>query len=82
MPYSIAKLKPNLFCEALLVALDLHGGRDFQMGLTKVFFSSGKLQFLDELTSTSQEIIQNIADKVRRWIARQVKANFAKNVTY
>jgi hypothetical protein len=36
MPKAIAELKPATFCEALLVALDLHGGRDFQMGLTKV----------------------------------------------
>jgi len=36
MPPLIAKLKPITFCEAILVALDLDGGRDFQMGLTKV----------------------------------------------
>lgn len=44
------RLKPNTFCEALLVALDLHGGRDFQMGLTKVFFRPGKLAVMDALT--------------------------------
>lgn len=36
MPMALAKLKPIVFAEALLIALDLHGGRDFQMGLTKV----------------------------------------------
>ncbi len=36
MPLVISKLKPITFCEAVLVALDLHGGKDFQMGLTKV----------------------------------------------
>ncbi len=36
MPVALSKLKPVVFSEALLVALDLDGGRDFQMGLTKV----------------------------------------------
>ena len=36
MPIALSRLKPTVFSEALLVALDLHGGRDFQMGLTKV----------------------------------------------
>ena len=31
MPVEIARLKPSLFCEALLVALDLEGGKDFQV---------------------------------------------------
>jgi myosin-6 len=43
MPRQLLKLKPITFCEAILVALDLDGGRDFQMGLTKVFFRPGKL---------------------------------------
>lgn len=35
MPAMLQNLKPVTFCEAVLVALDLDGGRDFQMGLTK-----------------------------------------------
>ena len=55
LPAFMSKLKPITFCEALLVALDLNGGRDFQMGLTKVFFRAGKLQVLDDLTNDSRE---------------------------
>ena len=33
MPAMMTKLKPITFCEALLVALDLEGGRDFQPAL-------------------------------------------------
>ncbi|KJE91980.1 MYO6 protein, variant [Capsaspora owczarzaki ATCC 30864] len=71
MPPSIARLKPATFCEALLVALDLNGGRDFQMGLTKVFFRSGKLAFLDELLNGSGDAIGNIVGKVKKWLARK-----------
>jgi len=71
MPLIIANLKPITFCEALLVALDLDGGKDFQMGLTKVFFRAGKLQFLDELTSNSKDTINNIVEKVRKWLAHK-----------
>lgn len=35
MPAILQSLKPITFCEAVLVALNLDGGRDFQMGLTK-----------------------------------------------
>jgi myosin heavy subunit len=36
-----SRLSPALFCEAVLVALDLHGGKDFQIGLTKVCVCDG-----------------------------------------
>lgn len=71
MPTMLSKLKPIMFCEALLVALDLHGGRDFQMGLTKVFFRPGKLAFMDELTSADPENVDAIVRKVRVWLARK-----------
>jgi myosin heavy subunit len=71
MPTSISRLKPMTFCEALLVALDLNGGRDFQMGLTKVFFRAGKLQFLDDLTSNSKDTINSIVGKVKKYLARK-----------
>jgi myosin heavy subunit len=71
MPPAIARLKPMTFCEAVLVALDLNGGKDFQMGLTKVFFRAGKLQFLDDLTSNSQATINGIVGKVKSWLARK-----------
>jgi len=71
MPPAIARLKPITFCEALLVALDLNGGKDFQMGLTKVFFRSGKLQFLDDLMSDSTDAITAVVGKVKKWLARK-----------
>jgi myosin-6 len=71
MPAMMTRLKPITFCEALLVALDLEGGRDFQVGLTKVFFRAGKLAFMDELTNGSQENVEAIVKKVQKWLARQ-----------
>eukprot|EP00039_Didymoeca_costata_P004049 m.71095 g.71095 ORF g.71095 m.71095 type:complete len:1393 (+) comp12208_c0_seq1:11-4189(+) len=71
MPAMLQKLKPVTFCEALLVALDLDGGKDFQMGLTKVFFRSGKLAFMDELTTAAPENVEAIVKKVKVWLARK-----------
>ena len=70
MPASLQRLKPQLFCEALLVALELHGGRDFQVGLTKVFFRPGKLGLIDELTTGTGQGVAAIIKKVRHWVAR------------
>ena len=71
MPPMLQKLKPNIFCEALLVALDLDGGKDFQMGLTKVFFRPGKLAIMDQLTMNTPENVEVIVAKVRKWLARK-----------
>lgn len=71
MPAMLARLNPITFCEALLVALDLNGGSDFQMGLTKVFFRPGKLALLDQLTSATPENVDAIVRKVRKWLARK-----------
>ena len=71
MPAVLAKLKPMVFSEALLVALDLNGGRDFQMGLTKIFFRPGKLAFMDELTSSAGDSHDAIVRKVRKWLAHK-----------
>ena len=71
MPAMMAKLKPMTFSEALLVALDLHGGKDYQMGLTKIFFRAGKLAFMDDLTSNNAASVEGIVKKVRAWLARK-----------
>jgi myosin VI len=71
MPEEIQRLKPSLFCEALLVAHDLEGGADFQMGLSRVFFRAGKLAFMDDLLSSSPAKVDEIVRKVRRWLARK-----------
>merc|ERR1711988_1146303 len=71
MPVEIASLKPSLFCEALLVALDLEGGKDFQMGLSRVFFRAGKLAFMDDLIYGTPAQMQQIIEKVRLWLAKK-----------
>lgn len=71
MPQEIQNLKPVLFCEALLVAHDLVGGADFQMGLSRVFFRAGKLAFMEELLSSSPAKVEEIVRKVRLWLARK-----------
>jgi len=71
MPAMLQKLRPITFCEAVLVALDLDGGRDFQMGLTKVFFRPGKFALLDQLTLSTPENVDAVVAKVRKWLARK-----------
>eukprot|EP00051_Salpingoeca_urceolata_P000871 m.36831 g.36831 ORF g.36831 m.36831 type:complete len:1395 (+) comp11051_c0_seq2:57-4241(+) len=71
MPAMMQRLQPDVFSEALLVALDLHGGRDFQMGLTKIFFRPGKLAFMDQLTTSTGETNAVVVEKVRKWLARK-----------
>eukprot|EP01104_Vermistella_antarctica_P015634 TRINITY_DN517_c0_g1_i4.p1 TRINITY_DN517_c0_g1~~TRINITY_DN517_c0_g1_i4.p1 ORF type:complete len:1377 (+),score=632.44 TRINITY_DN517_c0_g1_i4:234-4364(+) len=71
VPKELRALKPILFCEALLVALDLEGGKDFQMGLSRVFFRSGKLAFMDDLMNGNLQHTQAIIEKVRLWLAKK-----------
>eukprot|EP00040_Diaphanoeca_grandis_P039058 m.258055 g.258055 ORF g.258055 m.258055 type:complete len:1513 (+) comp36042_c0_seq1:104-4642(+) len=71
MPPQLKRLKPITFCEALLVALDLDGGRDFQMGLTKVFFKPGCLSVMDKLAVATPENVDFIVHKVRLWLAKK-----------
>ena len=72
LPPAFAKMQPKIFAEALLVALGLDSnGRDFQMGLTKVFFSPGKYSILDELASMDGADQAVVVAKVRKWLARK-----------
>eukprot|EP01104_Vermistella_antarctica_P010695 TRINITY_DN286_c1_g1_i1.p1 TRINITY_DN286_c1_g1~~TRINITY_DN286_c1_g1_i1.p1 ORF type:complete len:1217 (-),score=447.82 TRINITY_DN286_c1_g1_i1:89-3739(-) len=71
VPKEIASLKPAIFCEALLVCLDLVGGKDFQMGLSRVFFRAGQLAFMDDLIAGNPEQMANILGKVKLWLARK-----------
>ena len=48
MPDFVQKLEPDLFCEALALALEITS-KDFQLGRTKIFFRAGKGQVLEEL---------------------------------
>eukprot|EP00013_Stygamoeba_regulata_P023768 CAMPEP_0177647334 /NCGR_PEP_ID=MMETSP0447-20121125/10243_1 /TAXON_ID=0 /ORGANISM="Stygamoeba regulata, Strain BSH-02190019" /LENGTH=1221 /DNA_ID=CAMNT_0019149909 /DNA_START=85 /DNA_END=3750 /DNA_ORIENTATION=- len=71
MPKEISRLKPRTFCEALLVALDLEGGKDFQMGLSRVFFRAGKLAFMEDLMNGSMDDMFEVVGKVKAWLARK-----------
>eukprot|EP00004_Rigifila_ramosa_P020691 TRINITY_DN5403_c0_g1_i2.p1 TRINITY_DN5403_c0_g1~~TRINITY_DN5403_c0_g1_i2.p1 ORF type:complete len:1321 (-),score=360.16 TRINITY_DN5403_c0_g1_i2:49-3759(-) len=71
MPPQIAELDSNSFCEALLMALDIPK-KDYQMGITKIFFRAGKLAFLDDLRSSDyKELAPKIAEKVRKWLMKK-----------
>jgi len=71
MPPVLQKLDPQSFCEALLMAIDVPR-RDFQLGITRVFFRAGRLALLDELRGGDwQELAKDIAIKVQKWLARK-----------
>ena len=70
-PPEIASLKPKLFSEALLVALDLEGGSDFQMGLSRVFFRAGKAAMMDDIINGDPAVMARVAEKIRKWLARK-----------
>jgi len=71
MPPVLQKLDPQSFCEALLMAIDVPR-RDFQLGITRVFFRAGRLALLDELRGGNwQELAKDIAIKVQKWLARK-----------
>mmetsp|Transcript_8414 Transcript_8414/g.11332 ORF Transcript_8414/g.11332 Transcript_8414/m.11332 type:complete len:944 (+) Transcript_8414:798-3629(+) len=70
-PPEIANLNPKLFSEALLVALDLVGGEDFQMGLSRVFFRAGKAAMMDDIISGDPGQMQRVVEKIRKWLCRK-----------
>uniref|UniRef100_A0A7S2JLY7 Myosin motor domain-containing protein n=1 Tax=Cyanoptyche gloeocystis TaxID=77922 RepID=A0A7S2JLY7_9EUKA len=70
MPPALANLKPSDFCGGLLEALDF-SKKDFQLGLTKVFFKAGKLAFLDEITGGASNMASDMVEKVKRWLCKK-----------
>ena len=76
MPPALAKLEPAVFCEALLFALELDR-RDFQLGLTQVFFRAGKMAFLDRIMSSDDAIAEEIVAKVEAWLHKKRVARIA-----
>eukprot|EP00002_Diphylleia_rotans_P005133 TRINITY_DN1421_c0_g2_i1.p1 TRINITY_DN1421_c0_g2~~TRINITY_DN1421_c0_g2_i1.p1 ORF type:complete len:1295 (-),score=319.08 TRINITY_DN1421_c0_g2_i1:220-4104(-) len=70
LPPAIANLDPPYFCEALLMALECNR-EDFGLGLTKLFFRSGKLALLEELIGDGKEISPEVVKKVRKWVCRK-----------
>ena len=71
VPAEVAALHPKLFSEALLVALDLEGGIDFQMGLSRVFFRAGKAAMMDDLINGNPQMMEQVAAKIRKWLAKK-----------
>ena len=67
-PAKFQDLPPNLFCVALLSAFDL-GRSDFLLGLTKAFFKSGKLAFVDSLMSGQKKLDPTFFAKMGRLLA-------------
>jgi myosin-6 len=67
-PAKFQKLPANLFCVALLSAFDL-GRADFLLGLTKAFFKSGKLAFVDSLMSGQKKLDAAFFAKMARLLA-------------
>ena len=67
-PAKFQNLPPNLFCVALLSAFDL-GRSDFLLGLTKAFFKSGKLAFVDSLMSGQKKLDPAFFGKMGRLLA-------------
>eukprot|EP00741_Cyanophora_paradoxa_P012596 tig00020614_g12171.t1 len=71
MPEAIRRLDAPHFCEAFLMALEFKE-TDFQIGLTKVFFRSGKLAELDEVIGTEdQKVPDHIIAKVKKWLVKK-----------
>jgi myosin-6 len=77
MPPDLLRLDPRLFCKALFKALGLDD-RDFQFGMTKVFFRPGKFAEFDQLMKSDPENLRQLLIKVKKWLlcARWRKAQW------
>jgi hypothetical protein len=67
-PAKFQKLPPHIFCVALLSAFDL-GRSDYLLGMTKAFFKSGKLAFVDSLMSGQRTLDAAFFAKMARLLA-------------
>eukprot|EP00300_Choanocystis_sp_HF-7_P015535 c19094_g2_i3.p1 GENE.c19094_g2_i3~~c19094_g2_i3.p1 ORF type:complete len:1453 (+),score=164.79 c19094_g2_i3:439-4359(+) len=71
MPPEIRSLKPAYFCEALIMALECERS-DFQLGLTRLFFRSGKLGFLEDLRGEGgRKVDAELIGKIKKYLARK-----------
>ena len=69
MPSDLLRLDPRFFCKALFKALHLND-KDFQFGMTKVFFRPGKFAEFDQLMKSDPENLRRLLVKVKKWIIR------------
>merc|ERR1719297_512679 len=67
LPPDLARLDPRLFCKALFKALGLND-KDFQFGMTKVFFRPGKFAEFDQLMIADPENLKVLISKVQKWL--------------
>ena len=67
-PPRFQALPPAIFCVALLTAFDLTR-TDFLLGLTRAFFKSGKLAFVDALMSGAAKLEPSFFKKMARKLA-------------
>jgi len=67
LPPDLARLDPRLFCKALFKALGLND-RDFQFGMTKVFFRPGKFAEFDQMMRADPENLRILINKVKKWL--------------
>jgi len=67
-PARFQSLPPTLFCVALLTAFNL-SRTDFLLGLTKAFFKSGKLAFVDELMAGKTKLEPSFFTRMARHLA-------------
>merc|ERR1711862_156498 len=67
LPRDLARLDPRLFCKALFKALGLDD-KEFQFGLTKVFFRPGKFAEFDQMMKADPENLRILIGKVKRWL--------------
>lgn len=77
LPKQLTQLTPAFFCKCLFHVLGLND-RDFQFGLTKVFFRAGKFAEFDQLMRQDPETMAELVEKVKLWLlkARWRKAQY------
>ena len=68
LAYFASLLAPASFSAALLTAFDL-SHKDFLLGLTRAFFKSGKLAFVDSLMSGTKKLDAPFFAKMGRLLA-------------
>eukprot|EP00736_Rhodelphis_marinus_P011117 Rmarinus@m.122 len=68
MPPALRSMNAKDFVQALLLALDVPQD-EYQLGVTRIFFRSGKMAFLEQLRGTT--LPEEVAAKVKKWLARK-----------
>jgi hypothetical protein len=68
-PPKLQHLPPSMFSAALLTAFDL-SHKDFLLGLTRAFFKSGKLAFVDSLAERAGALDANFFKKMSSQLSR------------